>query len=67
MDSTRRSNLSVGLPIDVLLYRTDSLKIGLQYRIDQDDPYFNELSRGWSDALQSAYQTLPNPPWLKST
>ena len=38
-DSTMRSNISVGLPIDLLVYQTDSLRIGMQRRIDEDDPY----------------------------
>ena len=39
-DSTMRSNISVGLPIDLLVYETDALRVGMQRRIDESDPYF---------------------------
>ena len=63
MDSTLRSNLSVGLPIDVALYRRDALAIGLRKRVGEDDPYFSGLRQRWSDALRQAYQAIPNPDW----
>lgn len=57
-DSTLRSNLSVGMPIDMLLYNTDSFSTERQVRIEQDDPYFQKLSRGWSDKLREAFSDL---------
>lgn len=54
-DSTLRSNLSVGMPIDMLLYNTDSFSTERQVRITQDDPYFQKLSHGWSDKLREAF------------
>ena len=57
-DSTLRSNLSVGMPIDLLLYNRDSLEVKRQTRIEQDDAYFRELSSGWSDALRDAFSHL---------
>lgn len=57
-DSTLRSNLSVGMPIDMLIYRTDTFKIGEQRRIDADDPYFRSLSEGWSRALRDAFANM---------
>ena len=54
-DSTLRSNLSVGLPIDMLTYETDSLKIEHTKRIGADDPYFKKLSNDWSSALRTAF------------
>jgi putative proteasome-type protease len=39
-DSTMRSNISVGLPIDLLTYETDALAIGMQRRVEETDPYF---------------------------
>ncbi|WP_224407750.1 proteasome-type protease [Afifella sp. IM 167] len=57
-DSTLRSNLSVGLPIDLLIYRKDTLEIGEQRRIDVDDPYFRKLSHAWSEALRDAFARL---------
>ena len=59
-DSTVKSNLSVGLPLDLLFYERDSFKIGYRKRIRQDDPYYREISDGWSDALKSAFKRLPD-------
>lgn len=63
MDSTLRSNLSVGMPADLLIYRRDALKIAQRRRISADDPYFRIIAEGWSAALRAAYRELPNPPW----
>jgi putative proteasome-type protease len=59
-DSTVRSNLSVGLPLDMLFYERDSFRIGYRKRIAQDNPYYREVSEGWSDALKSAFKRLPD-------
>jgi putative proteasome-type protease len=63
MDSTIRSNLSVGLPVDLMVYRRDSLKVGMERRIYENDPYFSGLRKEWSDALSRAYRALPGPNW----
>lgn len=63
MDSTLRSNLSVGLPIDLLVYRRDSLQIELKRRITDSDDYFRMLRERWSAALREAYRTIPQPSW----
>lgn len=57
-DSTLRSNLSVGMPIDLLLYNTDSYSAERQLRIGQDDPYFQKLSAGWSRSLRDAFANM---------
>jgi putative proteasome-type protease len=57
-DSTLRSNLSVGLPIDVLLYERDSLDVRREKRIEADDEYFRNLSTAWSEALRSAFAQI---------
>ena len=57
-DSTLRSNLSVGLPIDLLLYRTDTLKVGERRRIGHEDEYFRKLSTAWSEALRDAFTRI---------
>ena len=57
-DSTLRSNLSVGMPIDLLIYRCDTYKIGEQRRIEENDPYFRKLSDAWSEALRDAFAHL---------
>jgi len=55
-DSTLRSNLSVGMPIDLLIYRTNTLRVGEERRIEAADPYYAKLSRGWSEALRYAFE-----------
>ena len=57
-DSTVRSNLSVGLPIDMLTYETGTLKLEHTKRIGLDDPYFKMLSSEWSKALRSAFANI---------
>ncbi len=57
-DSTLRSNLSVGLPIDMLTYETDTLKFEHTKRIGPDDPYFKMLSTEWSKALRTAFAQI---------
>jgi putative proteasome-type protease len=63
MDSTLRSNLSVGLPIDLMVYRRDALQIELRRRITDTDDYFKMLRERWSAALRKAYRTIPRPDW----
>lgn len=57
-DSTLRSNLSVGLPIDLLTYERGALKIDHTKRIGLDDPYFKMLSSEWSKALRTAFMNI---------
>jgi putative proteasome-type protease len=63
MDSTLRSNLTVGLPIDLLALRRDALRVQLERRIAEDDPYFRMIRERWSEALREAYQAIPKPDW----
>ena len=58
-DSTIKANLSVGAPLDLLIYREDSFKAGTRSRFEADDEYFREISEGWGDALKSALAKLP--------
>ncbi len=62
-DSTMRSNLSVGFPIDLVCYSASSFRLDFQH-ITQDDPYFAQISRRWCDGLRSVFTSLPNPDWL---
>ncbi len=57
-DSTLRSNLSVGMPIDILLYERDTLDLRREKRIGQDDEYFKKLSSSWSEALREAFTKI---------
>ena len=61
-DATLRSNLSVGLPIDLLRYRTDSLAAGPVVTLTDDTAYWRELRRLYSDGLNALVAELPSPP-----
>ena len=63
-DSTMRSNISVGLPIDLLVYETGSLKVALQRRIQEFDPYFQMVHHQWGEGLRRVFAQLPDPDWL---
>jgi putative proteasome-type protease len=62
-DSTMRSNISVGLPIDLAVYETDSLRLKLQKRIEESDPYFQMIHTQWGEGLRRVFAELPNPEW----
>ncbi|MEJ6395239.1 proteasome-type protease [Gymnodinialimonas sp. 2305UL16-5] len=59
-DSTLKANLSVGLPLDMHLYETDSLKLGQCRRIEPEDSFFAEISSGWGEKLREAFAALPD-------
>jgi len=63
-DSTMRSNLSVGLPLDLALVRRDALRVSFRHRIDAEDEYFRSLRQGWSQGLKQVFNQLPAPGWL---
>jgi putative proteasome-type protease len=63
MDSTMRSNLSVGLPIDIAVIRRDTLIPEVVHRIDVGEPYFHDLRERWSTALRAAHMAIPAPPY----
>ena len=65
MDSTMKSNLSVGLPLDLLCYETDSLQVTRQQRIDHRDPYFARVREGWGRQLRAVFDELPNPEYWR--
>jgi putative proteasome-type protease len=58
-----RSNLGVGLPIDIMMVRRDTCTAELDHRIGQDDPYFQDLRESWSSALRAAHMNIPRPPY----
>ena len=63
MDSTMRSNLGVGMPIDVLVQRRDTQTAEISRRIDERDQYFADLRESWSAALRAAHIAIPRPPY----
>jgi putative proteasome-type protease len=63
VDSTMRSNLSVGMPIDLLVARRDACTAELIYRIEPGEPYFTDLRERWSAALRAAHANIPPVPY----
>lgn len=63
MDSTIRSNLSVGLPLDLLYLRRDALRVDHHVSIDAEHPYFAMIRSRWGEQLRRVFQELPNPTW----
>ena len=61
-DSTMRSNLSVGMPIDLACYERDSFRLGIRHRFAPGDTYFTALSRQWSEGVREVFRKLPAPP-----
>ncbi len=66
MDSTMRSNLGVGMPIDIVVARRDACDAELSYRIEPGEPYFHDLRERWSAALRAAHIAIPRPPYAGS-
>jgi len=59
-DSTLKANLSVGLPLDLLVIERDKFEPLHSRRIEAGDPYFEAISSSWSDALRNAFHSLPD-------
>ncbi len=59
-DSTLKANLSVGLPLDLMVIERDTFEPLHQRRIEHTDPYFDAISSSWSEALRSAFHSLPD-------
>jgi len=62
-DLTMRSNLSVGMPIDLICYEVGSLKVDRRRRLDNGDAYFTDLSRDWGEGMKQAFRHLPEMVW----
>jgi len=62
-DSTMRSNLSVGMPIDLVCSERDSLQIGIRHRFEQDDAYFRALKNEWREGVREVFSRLPAVPF----
>src|SRR5271156_5495235 len=63
MDSTIRSNLSVGPPLDLAIIRRDEYKLATHISIDMDNEYFTMIRTRWGHALKEVFSELPNPNW----
>jgi putative proteasome-type protease len=62
-DSTMRSNLSVGMPIDLMCYERDSLEVNKRRRFEEGDIYFTALSREWGEGTRKVFRQLPELDW----
>ncbi len=63
MDSTMRSNITVGPPIELSMYERNSLAPGRYYRFEEDSEYLRRLNKSWDEALVNAFKTLPPVAW----
>lgn len=63
MDSTLKSNLSVGLPLDLVLYEVDSFSSDKVISIDEHNPYFRMLHESWGERLRHVFDSIEDPAW----
>jgi putative proteasome-type protease len=63
MDSTMRANMSVGLPLDLLVYRDGDLRSEQIVCIDEYNPYFQMIRNTWGKRMQEVFDALENPDW----
>ncbi len=63
MDSTLKSNLSVGLPLDLLVYRADELECDQLVCIDEQNPYFRMIHGTWGQRLREVFESIDDPRW----
>ncbi len=63
MDSTLRSNISVGLPLDLLVYEADSLRVSKFVLIDENNEYMQMIRRTWGERLRQVFEEIPTPAW----
>lgn len=63
-DASIRSNLAVGLPLDVMVLPNRKGAKALVRRVERDDPYYNDLSARWGDLLNNAAAAIPDPPFM---
>jgi putative proteasome-type protease len=66
MDSTIRSHLSVGLPLDLVITKRDQFGVARHISIDADNAYFASIRKRWSEALREVFSHLPEPDFLRS-
>ena len=63
MDSTMKSNLSVGLPLDLLVYENNQFQTRKVVCIDERNPYFQSIRTGWGQRLKQAFESIDDPQW----
>jgi len=62
MDSTQKSNLSVGMPLDLAVIEKDALRFRTRRRIERDDPGYTTIAQAWSRAIRRGFDELPPFP-----
>lgn len=67
LDSTSRSNVGVGPPFELLIYRKDSLRIDHRFKYDLESDYYNQLRQSWGENLRTAFYSLPPFEWERKT
>ena len=65
MDSTIKANATVGPPVEVLVYETDTFAADHHVKLGEEDPYLLEIRRAWNEAIQAAFSNLPLFDWEK--
>ncbi|KVL18811.1 peptidase [Burkholderia sp. MSMB1826] len=65
MNSTIRSNVSVGLPVDLLVYERDTLSATKFATFDEHDPYYGMLNTTWAQRQRAMFDEIPNLPWAE--
>ncbi|NBT55760.1 MAG: peptidase [Betaproteobacteria bacterium] len=63
MDSTLKSNLSVGLPLDMVVYEADRFQTDKVLCIDENNPYFRMLHNSWGQKLREVFDSIEDPMW----
>ena len=63
MDSTLKSNLSVGLPLDLAIYEADRFESAQIVCIDERNPYFQMIRSSWGEKLRQAFESIDDPQW----
>ncbi|MES2280616.1 MAG: proteasome-type protease [Pseudomonadota bacterium] len=63
MDSTMKSNLSVGMPLDLVVYEADSLQSDKVVCIDNDNPYYMMMHKNWGRKLREVFDSIEDPVW----
>jgi len=63
MDSTLRSNISVGFPLDLLVYESGSLAVGRFVTVDEKNQYFQMIRNNWGKQLKSVFEGIADPVW----
>ncbi|MEN9251931.1 MAG: proteasome-type protease [Thermostichales cyanobacterium HHBFW_bins_127] len=63
IDSTMKSNISVGPPIDMILMKANTFRIRHRLRLKGGDPYLDQMRQSWEQSLKQAFERLPAPVW----